>query len=322
MPKVGIHSIEIALPLGKMTIDEMASSLRVPSAALLEEVGVVEKPALEKGQEIFSYASRVAKNVVERAGISPKEIGVLVFASCGVSNRQMWSPAAWTQNQIGASGSHAFDIQNGCNSGNVGMQIAANFLDQQTDRDYALLVVADQLSAIVDYTNPVQKSLFSFADGASAVLLSKKNYTYEIGSFSAVTKGEYSDSMRLVRGSDKLWVKEDEEEDRLLLDDYRTQYPLRIRKVLEKEGLEPSDIDHIFMNQADHKLLSRLAASLGISPDKIHASYRDHGHIGGSDIFLGLKTRENEGRIKKGDRILLSSSALGFSWGASLIRRV
>ena len=70
------------------------------------------------------------------------------------------------------------------------------------------------------------------------------------------------------------------------------------------------------------KLLPRLAVALGIPLDKIHSSYRNHGHLGGSDIYLGLKTREAEGLIKKGDRMLLSSSAFGFSWGSSLLTKV
>ncbi len=260
--------------------------------------------------------------MIAAAGISPKEIGVVVFGSCGVSQRQMWSPAAWVQNQIGAVGSCAFDVQNGCNSGNLGLQVASSILSQHTSQEYGLLVVADQLSRIVDYTNIAQQRYFGFADGATAILISKKDYKYEIGAFSSVTKGEYSDSLHLLRGEDKMWVRDDEDEEKLLSEEYRIEYPQRILRVLEKEGLKPSDIAHIFMNQADHKLLPRLAVALGIPLDKIHASYRNYGHIGGSDIYLGLKTREKEGRIKKGDRMLLSSSAFGFSWGSSLLTKV
>jgi len=305
-----------------MTVDTIARMQKVSPADLLEQIGVYEKPVLEPGQEIFPYAAQVSKKVIAAAGISPRDIGVVVYASCGVSDRQMWSPAAWVQNQVGAVGSCAFDIQNGCNSGNLGMQVASSILSQHTGRPYGLLVVADQLSGIIDYANPAQQKYFCFADGATAILLSKENYRYEIGSFSSITKGEYGDSLHLKKGEEKIWVRDDEDEEKMLADEYLLEYPQRIRRVLEKEGLQPPDINHIFMNQADHKLLGRLAVALGIPLDTIHASYRSYGHIGGSDIFLGLKTREAEGRIKKGDRMLLSSSAFGFSWGSSLLTKV
>jgi len=320
--KVGIHSLDVAMPLGRMTVEHMAAAQRMNPADLLEQIGVYQKPVLEDGEEIFPYGARVAKKVIEAAGISPKDIGVVVFGSCGVTNRQMWSPAAWIQNQVGAVGACAFDIQNGCNSGNIGLQIASSILSQHTTRPFGLLVVADQLSKIIDYTNAAHKKYFSFADGTAAILISKTDYRYEIGSFSSVTKGEYADNMWLERTEGKLWMKADEEEEKLLTEEYRTEYPQRVRRVLEKEGLTTADINHIFMNQADHKLLPRLAVNLDISLDKIHASYRNHGHLGGSDIYLGLKTRETEGKIKQGDRLLLSSSAFGFSWGSSLLTKV
>ena len=319
--KLGIHSVEIAMPLGRMSVEGMSRDLGVRPSELLEEIGVFEKPVLEPGQEIFEYGLNAARQVLAGAKISKSDIGIVIFASCGVSRRQMWSPAAWIQNQLGAAGRYAFDLQNGCNSGNLALQVAGR-LQEASERPFALVVVADALSAMIDYTDPTHKKYFCFADGAAAVLLAKADYKYEIGAFSSITKGEYADHIWWEKNSPKLFVREDEDESKLLVEEYRHEYPQRVRNVLAKEGLTVSQIDHVFMNQADHSLLNRLAAALTIPMATIHASYRHFGHIGGSDIFLALKEREKAGLIKKGQRIFLSTSGFGYSWGASLLTRV
>ncbi len=89
--KIGIHSIEIALPLGRITVEDMARHSGAAPAELLEEIGVFEKPVLEVGQEIFTYGVQAAKQVLDGAKISCSDLGLVIFASCGVSRRQMWS---------------------------------------------------------------------------------------------------------------------------------------------------------------------------------------------------------------------------------------
>jgi 3-oxoacyl-[acyl-carrier-protein] synthase-3 len=92
-----------------------------------------------------------------------------------------------------------------------------------------------------------------------------------------------------------------------------------IKEALEKCNKTTKDISYVVMNQGDHRLFSHISHSLGIEESKIIQSYQTYGHIGGSDIFYGLYLLSQNQKLRKGDVIVMASSAVGYSWSATII---
>ena len=317
---IGIAHLETVLPSGRMTLEEMARQSGLSSQDLLDEIGVETKAVLGDSETAMGLAIEAAKRLVANAGVAVEEIDFILFCSCGPFEKDFWSPAAKVQKEIGAPRAFSFDVLNGCNSGNLGLHLASNLLQAHADKSLALVIVADALSPLVDYADPQQSCIYNFSDAASALLLRKSETRNRILSFAASTNALFADHMSLEPGSQRIAMNTDEEEDRALSAEYRARYAEMIREALRLAGLGVDQMDHLFMNQGDHRLIRRLTEALDLPAEKIFQSYRTHGHLGGTDVFFGLKSWLDEGLVKPGDHCVLASSAFGFSWGATVIR--
>jgi 3-oxoacyl-[acyl-carrier-protein] synthase-3 len=305
---VGISAIHVQLPSGRRVFGADA------------DLGVRSTPVLAPGESVWELAADAAGALLDRAGVRPESVGLLVFASVGVWGRDFWSPAAHLLRRLGAKRAFAFDVLNGCNSGNLALHLAAEWLGRHRACDNALVVVGDALSGVVDYANPVHRCVFNFSDAATALLVRRGEERNRPLSFVASTNPAFADSTFREHGQPTVWMNDDAEEDRLLIQEYRTRYAAMIHAALAEAGLSIGEVDHLFMNQGDFKLIDHLARQLPLDPGKIFRSHWTHGHLGGSDIFFGLNERLQGGLVQPGQVLILASSAIGFSWGASVIR--
>lgn len=319
MTPIGISAIEVALPSSRMPLSEMAKQLNVSESDLFEKIGLREKPILNSPSEGISLAIEAARKSVTRRGIGPTQIDYIVYGS-SLLRDHLFSMSSKIQKEIGSTRAFSIDIRNGCNSGNTGLEIAAGLLRSNTTARFALLVLSDSLSQKVDYSNPEHICLFNSSDGASAVLLEKGILTNQLLSFSASTDSRFADNIHLNADGSRMIMRGDIEEEKALTLEYAIRYQEMIRKALDLANLKVSDINHLFMNQGDHRLIQKLEKSLPIAPEKVFRSHSQYGHMGNTDCFLAFKTRLEAGEIQPGHNIVLASSGIGYSWSASVIR--
>lgn len=317
---IGISAIEMVLPDKKMSIEEMANLIGEEACELEKKIGIQQKSVLDHDQDIIDLAVHAVKELLLKNNLNPNKIDLIIHASCGLQDKQLWSPAAKIQKEVKAKNAFSFDIQNGCNSGNLALAIAKRMLVSDDTKQMALIVVADALSQIVDYKNVDHKCIFNFSDAASAILIQKKSSSNILLSFVASTEAIFADSLYKSIDDQYVWLNDDPHEDELLKKVYEDRYTQMINLVLKKINKNIDDVSHIIMNQGDHKLIDKLAARLCYPANRIFRSHQDYGHLGGSDVFFGLNQILKEGLIKSGDLVVLASSAIGFSWGASVIQ--
>lgn len=317
---IGISAIEVVLPEKRMSIAEMACLVREDVTQLKNNLRLHQKPVLDHNQNILQLALQAARQLIEKNSVNVFDIDLIIHASCGIQDKQLWSPSAKIQKEIQANNAFAFDIQNGCNSGNLALEIASKLLAADNSKQIALIIVADALSGIVNYKNPLQKCIFSFSDAASAVLVRKNISNNKLLSFAISTNAIFADSLYKPVNNQHIWMNDDEEEDQLLIKEYEERYTNMIIRALKKADKNIHDVSQIIMNQGDHKLISKLAARLDFPVNQIFRSHENYGHLGGTDIFFGLKHVIENGLVKAGDFVVLASSAIGFSWGASVIK--
>lgn len=317
---IGISHIEIALPSYRMTIKEMAEKAGYDHSTVFDETGIKTKVVLGKDENIMELVLKSVGNLLSESCISVHEIDFIILCSGGTLQSPLWSPAARIQKEINARNAFSFEVLNGCNAGNLGLHIASNMLMKDSSKTTAIVVVADKLSSLVDYYDREQICIFNFSDAACALLLKKGESSNQILSFTASTDASFADHMNVDRKTGLISINSTKKEDDLLAEAYRMGYLTSIQRVLSNVGLNTSDISYIFMNQGDHRLIPKLASLLAINENIIFQSFKTYGHMGGVDIFFGLKSCWEQSRIKSGDYCVLASSAVGFSWGAALIK--
>lgn len=317
---VGIAEISVCVPEGRMTISDMARLSGLGEQELLLEVGVVKKPVAGATETPVSLGTKAARALLKTAQVDPSEIDYVLFCGCGVYDKYLWSPAAKIQSELGIEGAFSFEIFNGCNAGNLGVNLAIDLIKSRPHKRNALVIVSDTLSKIVNHEDPAHSCLYNFSDAAGAILVSRGEPRNQVLAFAALTQAEFADHMSLPRAEPFIQMNTDEDEDRRLSRAYRENYPKVILKALGEAGLATQDVNHLFINQGDQRLIKRLSVELAIPQDRIHKSYEDHGHMGGADVFFGMKARWDQGRIRRGDIVVLASSAVGFSWGATVLR--
>lgn len=262
-------------------------------------------------QGIDAFKELKAKNT-----ISPD---VFIVSSSVPEIYGFYSTAAGLSHQFGLGNAFAFDIKHGCNGGNLALKIGKDFLRQENVNE-VLIIVDDQLSQYVDRSDSSLGPFFSWGNGASAILLNKKEGPFEILDYVALSDTRFAENVILKSGDSSITLQTNDEIESEIGKIYRVNYLDVIRKATESSGLKVSDLKALCMNQGDWKLSNHLQRETNIP--WIQKTHEEFGHLGGSDIFLGLKKLQEENNLNSEDTLVLASSALGYSWSAQVLRKV
>lgn len=331
---VGISSIGYYIPPGILSSEEMAEASGIPLFVFTEKIGIERKHIAGIDEHPADMGVKAAEAAMKTAGISPEEIGIVAYCGAGFYEYQFWSPSAKIQAAIGAPDAYAFEIRNGCNGGNLGLTICKSLLLGDPEKSHALVVCSDKFSIAVDYSNTQSLSIFNAGDGAAAAVLAKDEPTNQLLSYASVSDGSLADHVKLPFGGTKipltredtetrlrhLCVEDPEELDRIFSQVYLRNYVRVIREALEKSGYSLRDIDHLFTNQVKRSLSKSIFEALAVPEDRTVLTMREYGHMGPVDTLFGLACAHESGRIRSGDLVVLASSGLGFTWGATAIQ--
>lgn len=316
---VGIRQIATYVPDNYMYLSEMTHSVGLSENELYNRLKLLSKPVLPKNENIVEMGIRACKTLLSSADIDPDSIGSIIYCSGSLHDLNVWAPAAHVQNQINAKNAFTFELNNGCNVGNTGLIIGQHLLGQPSSMNRVLIVIADALSRIINHANSKHLNMFHFSDSATAVLLENSEQASRFLSFDTITDGSYANYAYIPPGGKYLQVNADEPMMQELAKKYQQNYLTVIHSALRKSGLTIDDIKMVFMNQVSYQTLTKLEANLGGDKKLIHQTYAHYGHAGGSDVFLGFNEKYQDGSLVKGDKVVLATSGIGFSWSAVVI---
>lgn len=321
MSAASVGIVSVAVVPGTASIGPEAF---IPEAGLrtraVETLRIRAKRSFPQGADVEQCEAQAAKSALERAGIGPEKIDLVIHASTTPPPRSLYSRSAGVMKAIGAGRAYGFDMMAGCNGATWALANAKSLLLTHDEWTTALVVVSDRLSPYVDYADETHLPLFNWADAVSAVVLRKGEPRRAIVAESFRTDPTYGDSMHLSPGAAKLTMETSDEIEDGIKRTYKKNYEEMIRSALARAGVEPGAVAGVFMNQGDWRLTGFLSANLGIAPEAFQHTYEDFGHIGGSDVLLGLMQAQEAGRIRDGAPLVLASSAVGFSWGALVLK--
>lgn len=311
------------LPPRRVTNDELASELarrglETSDAWIVERTGIRARRFADPGVMASDLALQASYRALEAAGVRADAIDLIVVAT-STPDMIFPSTAAILQHKLGVSGCPAFDVQAVC-SGFVYALTVADALLAQGSATRALVIGTEVFSRLLDFED--RGTCVLFGDGAGAVVLEASD---EPGILAADlhADGRYADIL-CVPGH----VAQGEAcGDPLLRMDGRAVFKLAVgvlgdtaHAVLEKAGLQTSDIDWLIPHQANIRIMQSTARKLQLPMEKVLVTVQEHGNTSAASIPLALDDGVKSGQVKKGQILLLEGVGGGFTWGAVLLR--
>ena len=310
------------LPSKILTNAELARMVDTSDEWITERTGIKARHIAADGEKTSDLAIAAAVDAVNNAGIEPGTIDIVVLAT---STPDLTFPATATtvQAALGITGGFAFDLQAVCSGFAYALATADNFLRLGQGKR-ALVIGAETFSRILDWED--RTTCVLFGDGAGAVVLEAREVKDPMRESCVIGSILRSDG----RHRDKLYVDGGPSATQTvghLRMQGKEVFRFAVNAIAEvvedtiaAYGLKPSDIDWFVPHQANLRILDGTAKKVGIAPEKVVVTLDRHGNTSAASIPLALVTAVRDGRIKKGNLVLLEAMGGGFTWGANLIR--
>jgi 3-oxoacyl-[acyl-carrier-protein] synthase-3 len=306
------------LPKKILTNHELAQMVETSDDWIVERTGIKKRHLAAEGELTSDLAAQAALRVLEKSEITAAEIDLIILAT---TTPDLTFPATATtvQAKIGAVNCFAFDIQAVCSGFVFALNIADNFIKSGQVKN-ALVIGAETLSRIVDWQD--RNSCVLFGDGSGAVLLqatSEENCgiiasdLHSDGSLNNLLKTSGGTSSTQKSGFIEMAGKE-------VFKHAVEKMSKSVLSVLSKAGLAVTDIDLLIPHQANARILNAVAARLELPEEKVIITVQDQANTSAASIPLALDYAISNGKIKKGDVVVLEALGGGLTWGSIVLR--
>lgn len=303
------------LPKKILTNAELEHMVDTTDEWIFSRTGIRERHIVTDGEFTSDLALHAALNAIESAGIVANDIDLIIVATT-TPDKIFPSTAVILQNKLGIAGCPAFDIQAVCSGFIYALATADNFIKSGAAK-CALVIGAEAFSSIVDWTD--RGNCILWGDGAGAVILQA---SAEQGVISAHlhADGSYEKMLHVPRNSDANSRDTVVMEGNAVFKVAVNTLDAIVDETLTANGLQKSDIDWLVPHQANIRILQATAKKLDMSMDKVVVTVDKHGNTSAASIPLALDVAVRDGRIKRGEIILMEAFGGGFTWGSALIK--
>lgn len=323
---VKITGLSTYVPPRLLTNADLQRMVDTTDEWILQRTGIRERHIVDPGTATSDLAKEAAIGAMRQAGVAPDDIGFIVVGTT-TPDTVFPSTACLLQDKLGARHAWGFDLGAACSGFTyaltTGMQMVATGA-----HDHALVVGADVMSSIIDYKD--RTTCVLFGDGAGAVVLSPaREGEPSIIDFAHEIDGSGGPALCMPAGGSRLPASRDTVDQRLhyVKQDGQAVFKFAVRKteeicrrVLERNGLQPSDLDLFVSHQANRRIIQAAADRLALPESKVIINLERFGNTTAATIPLALADAVQEQRIKAGDLVLLTSVGAGFTVGAVLLR--
>ena len=324
--RVKVAGLGTYVPPGVLTNDQLETMVETTNEWILQRTGIRERHIVARGVATSDIAEPAARAALAEAGLTPADIGFIVVGTT-TPDTMFPSTACVLQARLGATNAWGFDLGAACSGFVYGFTVAYQMVASGA-AEHALAVGADVMSSIIDYTD--RTTCILFGDGAGAVVLSAAqpgepgviDFLHEID-------GTGGPSLCMPAGGSRLPASRETVDGRLhyVKQDGAAVFKFAVRKteevsarLLARNGVGPKDVDLFVSHQANRRIIEAAADRLGLGPDKVIINLEKYGNTTAGTIPLALADARAEGRLKKGDLVLLASVGAGFTVGSVLLR--
>ncbi len=286
-----------------------------------ERTGIRQRHIAVDGENTVDLAEAASRRAIEAADIDGHDIDLIIVATT-TPDRVFPSTACLLQQRLGLHGQTAFDIQAVCSGFVYALGVADKFIRTGAAR-CALVVGADTLSRIIDWTD--RSTCVLFGDGAGAVILEAGDEP-GIVSTHLHADGSYRDLLMVPSGISAGYDKVRAGEAYIQMQGSEVfkvavnTLERIVDETLVANRLTKNDIDWIVPHQANIRIISATARKLGLPMERVVVTVDTHGNTSAASIPLALDVAVRDGRIKRGETLLLEAFGGGFTWGSALIK--
>ncbi|GHT59213.1 3-oxoacyl-ACP synthase III [Endomicrobiia bacterium] len=312
-------------PKKVLTNADLEKMVETSDEWISSRTGIKERRIVKKNEYTSDLAFNASVEALKAADISGKEIDLILVATI-TPDMFFPSTACFLQTKLGLNSSPAFDLSAACSGFIYGIAVARAFIESGLYKN-VLLVGAEELSKITDWTN--RDTCILFGDGAGAMVLSASEENYDVLSTYIGADGSYSNLLFIPAGGSanpatvetvnaKMHTMKMQGRDVFKVAVLKMAYAAE--KALELSGKKLKDIKLFIPHQANMRIIEAVAKKIGISMNRVFVNIYKTGNISSATTITALDEAIKTGKLQKGDIVELIAFGGGFTWGAAVIR--
>jgi len=312
-----VKGVGSALPARRVSNAELAETVETSDQWIVERTGIKSRYIAAEGETTASLATDAARRALDHAGIDAGAIDLIVLATA-TPDQTFPSSATKVQAALGINDCIAFDVHAVCTGFLYALSVADSMLRSGNARN-ALVIGSETFSRILDWED--RGTCVLFGDGAGALVLAAEDGERGILATKLHADGRHNDLLFVDGGPSttgtvgKLRMK-----GREVFRHAVVNLADVLNEVLAEIGLTSADVDWVVPHQANARILDATARKLGLSADKVIVTVDEHANTSAASVPLALDTAVRDGRIKRGDLVVLEAMGGGFTWGAAALR--
>jgi 3-oxoacyl-[acyl-carrier-protein] synthase-3 len=321
-----ISALGTYVPPRLLTNDDLEKLVETSNDWIMERTGIRERHIVDKGVATSDLAAAAAKNALAHRGLLPTDVEAIIVATV-TPDMFFPSTACLVEHKLGAKGAWGFDISAACSAFVYALQTGAQFIATGAHQK-VLVIGADVMSSIIDYTD--RATCIIFGDGAGAVILEPaEDDSVGMIDFLHEIDGSGACSLYMPGGGSRNPSSHDTVDQKMhyVHQDGQAVFKYAVRKMAEvcekilvRNGFTGSDVDVFIPHQANKRIITATADRLSMHPENVIINIDRYGNTTAATIPLAMETACQEGKLKKGDLVLLASVGAGFTVGATLLR--
>jgi len=320
-----ISALGTYVPPRLLTNADLEKLVETSNQWILERTGIRERHIVDKGVATSDLALGAAKKALAERGIDASALDAIIVATV---TPDMLFPcsACLVQHKLGAKEVWGFDLNAACSSFVYALQVGTRFVMSGAHKK-VLVIGADVMSSIIDYTD--RATCVIFGDGAGAVIVEPSDDSSGMIDFLHEVDGAGGCSLYMPGGGSLNPSTHETVDQKMhyVHQDGQAVFKFAVRKMaelseklLERNGLTGKDIDVFIPHQANKRIITATAERLGMPMERVIIDIDRYGNTTSATIPLAMNTARQEGKLKKGDLVLLASVGAGFTVGTSLLR--
>ena len=323
--RASITGIGSYLPNKVLTNYDLEKMVDTSNDWIIQRTGIKERRIVENGVTTSDLATQASLRAMEDAGVSPKDLDMIITSTI-TPDHIFPSTSCYIQQKIGATRACAFDILAACAGFIYAMSIGQNFINSGAMKT-VLVVGAECLSKITDYTD--RATCVLFGDGAGAVIIQRNPVKHEILSSSLAADGSEADVLIMPGGGARNPASLESIQQRLHYIQFKGKevFKLAINNITNlilettrENGLTLEDIDLIIPHQSNLRIIEATMEKLGLPMEKAFVNIDKYGNTSSASVPIAIDEARKDGRLRKGNIVMLVAFGGGLTWGSSLIR--
>ncbi|MFD2567224.1 beta-ketoacyl-ACP synthase III [Pseudotenacibaculum haliotis] len=307
-----------------LTNQELETLVDTNDEWITTRTGIKERRILKGPNKGTSYmAVKAAEDLIAKTNLDPKEIDMVIVATA-TPDLPVASTAVFTASQIGATNAFAYDLQAACSSFLYGMSTAASYIESGRYKK-VLLIGADKMSSIIDYTD--RATCIIFGDGAGAALFEPNTDGYGLQDEYLRSDGIGREFLKIEAGGSILPPSGETVKNRqhFVHQEGKTVFKFAVsnmadvaEKMLTRNDISKEEVNWLVPHQANKRIIEATANRIDLDPDKVMMNIHKYGNT--TSATLPLLLADYEDKLKKGDNLIFAAFGGGFTWGAIYLK--